>query len=36
MKATTILGLIVGVGAGALVVSSGLYDYMQHVDDLIQ
>jgi hypothetical protein len=36
MKATTVLGLIVGIGAGALVVSSGLYDYMQSLDDLIE
>lgn len=36
MKTTTALGLFVGIGAGAFVVSSGLYDYMQHVDDLIE
>lgn len=34
-KMTTVLGLFFGIGAGALVVSSGLYDYTQHIDDLI-
>jgi hypothetical protein len=37
MNTTTALGLFVGIGAGAFVVSSGLYDYnMKHVDDLIE
>lgn len=36
MKATTALGIFIGVGAGVFVVSSGLYDYMQHVDSLIE
>ena len=35
-KTTTALGLLIGIGAGAFVVSSGLYDYMQHVDSLIE
>ncbi|KAL7489651.1 hypothetical protein ACHAW6_015301 [Cyclotella cf. meneghiniana] len=35
MKAVTVIGLFVGIGAGALVVSSGLYDYMEQVNNYL-
>lgn len=35
MRAVTGIGLLLGIGAGALVVSSSLYDYMEHVNSYL-